>query len=406
LKFFSGTTATNVILAVLTAISSIVIARLFGPELRGQFATATALLNTSVSVAILGAPAFLAKHVANLELGQTSENIDVFRAAISMTGLGSLIAILLITLLTLGGEVLPIEPLSQLAIIIFIVCGVLSVLLLNISLGQANWMSFNVSRLLFAGGTVAAVFVYSLLGGASLFGLIVCLAIANLLSVSIQLFMLQPITRTTVGWWKNGWTVIVGSRYYALNSIGNVSTGYADILVFSYIFAPSQVGFWAVARSVAALLSPINNALSVKVFSVFARQEQKAVSGFSQLVRNFLVFNFISAIILYLIAEPLIKIIFGLEFVSSIALVPFALLAVIASSFSELMEERLRGCGRPGPVNISRFVPPVVLLCVYAIAQQVTEVSQFALYFALAQCLRGFVVVQILRALSRKSGGV
>lgn len=91
--------ATNVVLAALTATTSIVVARFFGEEVRGQFATVTAMLNTSVSVALLGAPAFIARYVANGEQGQVHNDIDVFRAVISITALCSLMATLFMALL-------------------------------------------------------------------------------------------------------------------------------------------------------------------------------------------------------------------------------------------------------------------------------------------------------------------
>ena len=394
--------ATNAVLATLTAITSIVVARFFGEEVRGQFATVTALLNTSVSVAVLGTPAFIAKYVANNERGQVQNDIDVFRAVIFLTALCSLTAILFMALLNFRAMAFPVEPISRLAIALFIPCGVLSILLLNISLGQANWRSFNLSRLLFAGGTVGAVTVYFLMDGVSLSGLIVCLAIANGLAVMAQLLLLRPVNRNMAGWWQSGRAAIVGSRYYALNSIVNVTSGYADIIVLSYLFTPSQVGFWAVARSIAALLSPINNALSVKIFSTFAREEQDGMAYFPKLLRNFMAFNAISAAIIYIMAHTLIVVIFGAGFFNSVALVPYALLLVVASSFSELIEERLRGSGTPGPVNISRLAPILVLLCVFVFAQDLTEFRQIAIYLALGQCLRGSLAVMLLLALTRR----
>lgn len=388
-------------LAAFTAITSIVVARFFGPELRGQFATATALLNSSVSIAVLGTPAFLAKYVADLERGHTRVKIDVVRTCILLTAVSSFLAMILMLLLSQLGEPLSIDRNGQIAIVAFIACGVLSVLFLNISLGQANWFSFNLSRLLFGGGTVITVLGYLIAGGNSLSGLLVCLAIANGISVLAQLLFLRPLRRQTAGWWQSGRAVFVGSKYYALNSIANMSTGYADILVLSYMFPPSQVGFWAVARSVAALLSPINNALSVKVFSVFARQED-GMLVFGQMVRNLLLFNATTGLVLCFSAQHVIDVIFGSDYMTSSFLVPFAVAVVIASSFSELVEERLRGSGRPGPVNVSRFMPIVALFFMLGFSQYIKEVWQFALILTLGHCLRGGLALFFLRAPNRK----
>lgn len=391
-----GTVGTNILLAVLTAITSVVVARLFGAEVRGQFATVTAVLNTSVSIAVLGTPAYLARLVAASERGQVEVEIDVYRALISLTVLSSLIAILIVTALNIGAAAFPIKPLGQVAIVIFIPLSVLSVLLLNISLGQANWASFNLSRLIFAGVTVGAIASYSMIVAVSLSGLIVCLAVANVVAVSTQLMLLKPVERTMAAWYQSTEAVIVRSRGYALNSILNVSGGYADFIVLSYVFTPYQVGLWAVARSIAALLSPVNTALSMIVFSAFARKGEKEEFRHKRILSNFLVFNVAAAAIIFLMVDPIVEFIFGAEFVHSTPLVPYALMLVAGASFSELIEEQLRGRGRPGPVNISRSVPIFFLLWAVNLSPTPTEVLQLVPYLALGQWLRGLLAVLLL----------
>lgn len=393
-KVFS-TSMVNVLLALCAAVTSVGLARLFGPEIRGLYSVITSLVNTSVSVAVLGTPAYMARIVAGNE---STALVGVFNHRYAITALiiiSTLLAYLLATTMNWDAHLIDLDLTLIVLIAVHIPLSVISVLLLNLSLGQANWVGFNAGRLVFVIATLLGVMIYYFMGGKNLVGIVASLVFANFFTVAVQWFVAKPIHHSTGDWGSTVKRLYFGARYYALNSISNVSTGYLDFLVLSFLFDPVQVGYWAVARTLAALMSPVNHALSVVVFSGVMRNEMNAVGGFRAILRNFIFFNTFSVLFFLIFSEFIIDIVFGSEFSDSVPLVPMALGLALGSAVGELFEERLRGAGRPGPVNFSRFIPLVFLLSILVFHEYVTSVTVFSVVFAIGQGMRAIVAILI-----------
>ena len=391
-RLFSTATI-NVLIAIAAACTSVIIARVFGPEIRGQYSALTALANTVVMIGALGTQTYLARLVADQKKVNRQNRLNPRRALLGILCLSTLLSFALAIGLNWNSRILNVNGIIVFALGIYLPLSLLSMQLLNLSLGQANWRSFNAGRLLFAVATLLFVLIYGLSGGTELTGVVLCLVASNVLTVALQLWLAHPMAGTGTGWLTSIGRVYRQSWKYAFNSFANLSTGYADVLISSILFQPAVVGYWAVARSVSALLSPMNSAISVTVFSTFARGEAGDGSSFQEMVRNFLLFNIVLVAVLYLASELIIMVVFGSEFAESVPLVPLALLATVAGGLSEMFEERLRGGGRPGPVNISRLVPLIALFAIFTFAEHVTSIWQLALVFALGQAMRAVIAM-------------
>jgi O-antigen/teichoic acid export membrane protein len=402
LRRLFSTVTINVLIAIAAACTSVMIARVFGPEIRGQYAVITALANTVVTIAALGTQTYLARVVAEQEKVKVNglNRLNPRRALLGVLCLSTLLSFALAIGLNWNSRILHVNGIIVFALGIYLPLSLLSMQLLNLSLGQANWRSFNAGRLLFAVATLLFVLIYGLSGGTELTGVVVCLVASNVLTVVLQIWLAHPMLGTSAGWLTSIGRVYRKSWKYAFNSFANLSTGYADVLVSSILFQPAAVGYWAVARTVSALLSPMNSAISVTVFSTFARGEAGDGSSFKEMVRNFLLFNIVLVAVLYLASELIIIVVFGSDFTDSVPLVPLALSATVAGGLSEMFEERLRGGGRPGPVNISRLVPLIALFAILIFADHVTSIWQLALFFSLAQAVRA-VIAMLLVAIVR-----
>lgn len=394
-KIFS-TAVVNLMLAIMSALTSIIVARFFGPELRGVYSVVTSLVNTSVSVAVFGTPTYIARTVAH-EKRMSTSGFNIYRAIVTIIIVSSVAAYILATLMNWNSRLVALDLTMVILLASYIPFSIMSVVLLNLSLGQANWLAFNSGRLAFAFITILGVTFYYFLGGRQLYGIVASLVLANILAVVIQWIYSKPVPQAPGGWFVSLKRVYIGARYYALNSLSSVSTGYIDYLILSMLFDSAQIGFWAVARTLAALLSPINNALSVVVFSGFVRMETERFSGFRKILGNFVLFNAFSVIFFLVFSEPIINAVFGEKFGGSLPLVPMALASVVGASCAELFEERLRGAGHPGPVNISRFTPLVFLLGILVFKEYVTTVPIFATVFAIGQSIRLLLAIILLR---------
>lgn len=388
---FSKTFAMNILIAAFAAFTSVLIARLFGPETRGQYAAFTALANSAAMLAALGTQTTLARIVASQEKSCSSNDLDLPRTLFGVICVSTMLSLAIIAALNWNSQVIDSNAFSHTSLTLYVALSITSLLLLNISVGQANWLNFNISRLSFALVAFVIIGAYGWFGGQSLNGIVVALTISNLFTVGIQLYFLNALSRTKSRLINSTISVYYRSRKYALNSLANVSTGYADVLVCAALFKPSVVGYWAVARTISALLSPLNSAISITVFSAFARRDQETSKAFTTVVTKFFVINLILVVFLLYISELVVVNLFGYEFIESVPLVPLALLAVIGASLSEIFEERLRGAGRPGPVTISRLIPLIALVIVFLFDEYVTTIWFLGLIFALSQLFRSVV---------------
>ena len=393
---FSGTVVTNASLALCMAITSILIARFFGPEIRGIYAIITSLINFIVMISLFGTPARLAT-MYGLRQSFIGPSLFNFSQSFTAVVIISIPVIVLSAPLALSlffkNENIFLESLG------FSFAAVLasySILRLQLNTVESNWRAYNLARLTFA---IVVLLLMFLLRNKdiSLFEVVYCIFFGNFLSVAVQVFLSRPLPtggRSTV---RNILELYKSSIHYFFNAVAGASSGYADTLCAALVLSPAAVGFWAVARSFSGLLAPVNSALSATIFSAFARRDNYAITHFSRIFFVYALYNGVLILCLASSASFIMVPVFGSEFSTSISLVPIALVFGFLSSTSELFEERLRGDGRPRPVTVSRGSVLPFYLALYFLGSNDLEIVTFSLVCVIGQAFRLTILAIALR---------
>lgn len=380
-----STSIVNLAISLGTAVTSILIARLYGAELRGSYAVILAVVNTSVSIGMLGTPAYLARLISNSE--NINRGFSVVKAIYITIFIGTIVSYIGYYALTFTTSEAYSGTVTTILMLYIPLC-VISIVYLNIGLGQNNWVSFNIGRLSFVLVSVLYIMLCGLLLDGELIDIFFGLLLGNVVAIIMQYFLTKKIIRSEGSLFTTFKKLYYNSRHYALNSVTNVSTGYLDFIVLASLLNNTIIGYWAVARTISALLSPINHALSITVFAGRLQNSKETNSELKSIVFKFLTFNFFSILLLLLFSNFIVLKIFGEEFSASIELVPLALASSFFAALSEIFEESLRGCGRPGPVNLSRVIPILFLTCIYFYAQGNMTINDFAILLIISQCIR------------------
>ena len=134
-----------------------------------------------------------------------------------------------------------------------------------------------------------------------------------------------------------------------LGSIFNYSNRRLDMYIINLLIGVENVGFYAIAVAVSEILWYIPTSISALLFSkVSANLKDKKSDDFTALVcRNTLFILFISAILLAILAKPIIKLLYSAEFLPSLAALMILLPGIVFSGIISILNANIKGNGRP-----------------------------------------------------------
>ncbi len=381
------TALTNVGLAVFAALTSIALARFFGPGVRGQYASITAIVGTAAAVTAFGAPAYLGVQAAGRGAAPAAD-LDIRASTRFVSGVALLCTGAPCLVLALAERLTP--PLAA-TIVAYTTVSVNSVILLNLALAKGNWLAFNLGRLAFFPLNLLAMTVARLAGVSNIEQLVALSLLANVGCLVVQWRLADKSQARGSGpWLKTGAKAYLRGAPFGFNTILGSLSSQADVLGASVLLGPIAVGYWAAAKTLANVVSPINHSVSASTFSLAARRELRADASF------YLSFRFLTAVNLALtcgialFAAPVTMLVFGRAFLPSSALAGLASAGVGASALAELCEERVRGAGKPHAASIARATQLTAFVAILAV-----------LWFARAMDIRAIAMAVLLSQIAR-----
>lgn len=375
--------SSNLILSFLTSLSSIFIARFYGPSMRGDFASFISLTNLLVSIFTFGTATYLANYLVKNKLNNKNLKL-IFIKIIVPSSLAVLTFFFLLKGLFIENKPFVVEIII---IIFYVPISILSILILNINLSRQEWKSFNVSKISFGVFNLILLALFFLFFGKNYNNLIMAIFLSNCLCVSLQfyltknLFVGKIINISALNIFKN-------SKHYGLNSIVNVLNGQADILIFAYLSNSINVGYWAVARTFGIIINPFNQGISNWIFSIYSNELNHTEIKFSRYFRVFIILNVIFSIPIIIFSKYIIPIVFGNDYLESINLVPYAVLGLVCASLSEIIEEKFRGSGDPKIVSFIRIIPVFFFMIICLIFNTYLSILNVSIFFSLSQLIR------------------
>jgi len=221
--------------------------------------------------------------------------------------------------------------------------------LLSIFLGREEIVKYNKINIFKSVLGVIAIIIFLLVLKQGIFGAVVSYVIVIIVSVMFVLFLVRRITEIKILLNKS---LLKEQVKYGLKAyFGNLTQflNYRlDMFLVAIFLSPAEVGFYSIAVVLAEQLWMLPSAIATVLFPrVSSIKSSEANNLTPQITRNVFLIMFILSLILASLTKPLIKILFGLEFLPSLAPLLILLPGIIALSGAKTLTADLAGRGKP-----------------------------------------------------------
>lgn len=405
-RTFAGvplTLATTVLIAVAYLAAGIAIARALGPSGRGQLAALVLWATLSVQLALLGtneATVYVTARYPRLRspLRRSLGRIIVAQA-IAATGIFVAVA-----WWRSDETALPIA-----ALVVFAVWAALHIVMAQARgyvQGLLRIRAYNAIRLVGEAGPAIVVVTLALLGlltvSTAAGGYLVALAGGAALAVLVA--TQDGPGRSSLSAWRSSvlrrsyWSYALRAFAAILARRGNRSI---DLLILTLVIAETEkLGFYAVAVTMGGSIAFIGASVGAVAFPRVAGtrgrgERHRQVDRYLAVTAGV---SLLAAIFIALLADPLVRLVYGEDFAPAIPVVRLLAFSGAALSVQMLGAALLRGFGRPGLVAIAEVVGFVITLVGVLIGVRIslTVVAAFALA---GSAVAALIEVVILRRL-------
>lgn len=223
----------------------------------------------------------------------------------------------------------------------------------NIIKGAGEITNFNKTRILESSIGLVSIIVLLLILKQGIFGAILSYIIALIAGIIFVIYLVKKIANFSASinfsLLKN--SLIYGGKVYLANTISFLNYR-LDILLIAIFLAPAevaiQVGFYSIAVGMAEKIFIIPGALSTVLFpKVSSIENYEADNLTPKVIRHTFFIVLVVSFLLLFLANPLIIIAFGKEFLTSVLPFIFLLPGIIAFSVGGVIAADLSGRGKP-----------------------------------------------------------
>lgn len=356
---FVSTFATNVVIQICTVAQGILLARVLGPEGRGQFAAAILWPTLFASLGSLGLGAALARQAARSE-----DLARIARSAVTASLLTGLLAtgvcaLGMIWLLPQGDASIGVAAYAFLPFILF---NHMALAMIAVDQGAGRFKQFNWTRLIINPVYLLLIVLLVSFGVTAALWFVVALMSANGV-VALARLGLAFRQGTVFGPRAPLRGVLKDAAPYAAAGMLSPLVQSADKALLLYLLGPTELGIYAVSLTAASVVNSLAGAAGTVSFGM-ATQEKDG-QGFTRVARIFRLTAWVwllAGMGMVVVIPFMLPIIYGREFAPAIwpavALLPGAAFGGQAA----ILEESMRAQGRAFIGVRARVVGMVVLI--------------------------------------------
>jgi len=340
-------------------VQGILLARLLGPEGRGQYATAILYSQLFLYVGLFGGLEVVCRYAAE---GKTDAT-KLRRAAMWLgitTGGFTTILVIVSNLVGLPGEkqfLIPLGCLCALSVI-----GQHVVLIMTaVDRGTGDYTAYNVRRFIAASAFPALLLVAVLVTEVTLSLACSLFVVGSVVSIAASVIGLpQPVRGESEPPVKR---LLTESRPYALSSFATDLFERLELMLLMWFVPLVHQGFYAAMVPVVYPLTVIPNTLGIFLFNVGA-DDQKSLTtqDVHRILGGLIAIQTVSMIAFMLMVGPLVRLVYGEEFAPAVV---YALWLAPVSAIRGVLQgldSYVKGRGRPLASIRCRIVATVVML--------------------------------------------
>lgn len=340
----------QVYMLVVGLVSTILIARLLGPEGKGVLAVVAAVPSLGVGVASFGLGPALG-YMAGKDRYPARDLVTA--AVVWSLGLGAMIGMLV----WFGRGPLLVSVMKGLTALDLGVVAVslptyyITAFMGALFVGHGRVVAFAALQSVWATLNLVAVISASVMLPGNSTAVVVALSVASTANALVALVVFRAGFTLSASRMVE---ITKAATPYAVKSyIGQATSMFflrADVFFLNYFAGPSAVGVYSVATNLAEKLWLLSNPVSSAVYRQITGAERKdAVRLTTMTSRSLLVLNGVAAVALFLIAIPLIPLVYGAQFSNAIWYLGLLLPGVVVYAFCQPYGQFFLGqLGRPG----------------------------------------------------------
>ncbi len=342
----------------------ILLARMLGPEGRGEYATAVLFAQSLLYVGLFGAIEVVCRHSADMTVSRKSLRSSALKLAFITSGVTTLGVMACNAFGLPAGKqfLLPLALLCSLSIFGHHLFLILS----SIARGMGDFTTFNHWRLWAAAAFPVMLLGWSLVLPMTVTSACVLFVIASLVSALPCLFRTRdeghprPAPEAT--------QMLREGRPYAVSMLATDVLERLDVLLMLWLAPLVTQGFYSAMIPVAYPLTVIPNTLGMFLFNVGARQGGGlGISRVNQVMAASIAIQTVMTIGFVIVVGPVVRFVYGAEFndaiIFAIWLAPVAAIKGIVQG----LESYIKGRGRPLAAVAGRIVAAIAMLAAIAV---------------------------------------
>jgi Membrane protein involved in the export of O-antigen and teichoic acid len=331
---------------IVGGVGGVLAARALTPTARGVFAVLVVLGAIGSIIGASGVQFWIAREVARTRSLALASAVAI-RHAITVGAL-FIVAAVLAAPWCVGTWV---SMATYVATAAAAITGAVALLILAIPNGARAMGIFGAAMTAGAAAYCGGIAVLLVVGGADVTSVMWCTVLGNVVSIVVVIACMQPhreastvARRERVSGWRTGLRFGIAGGFGELVLFGMLRV---DFLILAVFRPAAEVGAYAIATSLTELLWIVSDATAHVALPTAADQsETSAAAKLPAVFRIATTVGIIAAVVLSVIARPVIGFVFGTAYESGATAVPFlALAAVIGGGWKILSAEIIGGRG-------------------------------------------------------------
>lgn len=341
----------NILTMILSFVSTIIIARVLGPEKQGIYTLVVLLPNMLVTFFNIGIGSASVYYVGKRKYSiETIVSTNIFLALIVCV---ISIAIGILSIILFRDTFFKGVPI----IYLFVILSVLPLLFANSFLqsvfqGLQDFKVFNLVAIFGSIMNLVFLFIVVLLLRLNVVGAIISFFASVIAPTLILIFYLKKryivvrfkyISKEFI---KD--SLVYGYKAHLSNILAFVNYR-ADILMISYFLSPAAVGIYSIAVSIAEKLWVVSQPVSAVLFPRIssAKTDEEKNNLTAKVTRNVLFLSVIIGFILFLISNLFIRVMFGEKYKAASNIIKILLVGITLFSAERILSNDLAGRGKP-----------------------------------------------------------
>ncbi len=344
----SGVFITNILVFLLAVPTSIIIARVLGPQGRGIYTLVILIPGLLYQLGNLGLG------MANTYfIGRKRFNLTDITSTSLTFGLGVSVFLAILFLLAYEFFLHPffkdVEPSLIYLVLLAMPFSIVPVYFRHILLAVFKIKEFNLLNILQPALMLIGVVLLLLLLSKGVFSLVLLSILVSGIMFLASFFLVKKLTKIKFRLKTNilKESLNYGIKVHLANMFSFLSYR-LDMLLVGYFIGATQVGFYAIAVGIAEIVWFIPNAIQTILFpEVVSGEPSRSREITAKLCRHTLFFTFLACVGLVIIGKWAIEIVYGSAFFPSVMPLLILLPGVIALGLGKVMCAYLGGIGKP-----------------------------------------------------------